>query len=113
MSTPGLQTEDAVVQSVLATLETHMQSMRTAGQNVEAVNGEIQQHFQAACSTAYQQRIADWQEKYRQLQQAYDTFHAGLARGHQGINNAHTEALGLGSGWSPGSNNVFNVLNGG
>ncbi|MER7753279.1 hypothetical protein [Kitasatospora sp. NPDC097643] len=112
MANPALQTEDAVVQSVLATLDTHIQAMYQAGRNVEAIKEEIQQHFKAAASTAYQAKIDDWSARYTQLQQAYDHFKEALAKGHQQINNAHQEALGVGGNWNTGpSSVVYNGLN--
>ncbi|MFD4395784.1 hypothetical protein [Kitasatospora sp. NPDC058478] len=113
MTTPNLQTDDAVVRSVLATLETHIETMLRAAGQVEAVNGEVQQHFQAACSTAYQGKIHDWQTRYGQLRSAYDTFHGSFSTGHQHVNNAHDEALGYTGSWGSGGpgSEVYNGLN--
>ncbi|MER6396556.1 hypothetical protein ABT263_10890 [Kitasatospora sp. NPDC001603] len=112
MVAPNLQTDDAVVRSVLATLETHIDTMMRAASQVEAVNREVQDHFKAACSTAYQQKIDDWQSRYQQLKNAYQTFHANFSSGHGQVNTAHDEALETGSGWGGGaSDEVRNGLN--
>ncbi len=109
MATNTLQTEDAAVQAVLNTLESHVQTMMSACNNVESINSDIQANFQAECSTAYQQRINDWQDRYTQLKNAYQTFTESVSAGHKTINNAHDEALQTASGWSP-SDYVYNNL---
>lgn len=85
MAALNLKTDDAVVRSVLATLEGHIDTMMRAATQVQDVNGEIQQHFQAACSAKYQEKIADWQNRYQQLKNAYQSFHGSFAmRPHAG-----------------------------
>ncbi|MFF1792890.1 hypothetical protein ACFVXQ_01365 [Kitasatospora sp. NPDC058263] len=111
MVAPNLQTDDAVVRSVLATLETHIDTMMRAATQVQDVNGEIQQHFQAACSTKYQEKITDWQSRYQQLKSAYQSFHSSFATGHGQVNTAHDEALAAGGGWGGASDEVLNGLN--
>ncbi|MBV6699321.1 hypothetical protein [Kitasatospora aureofaciens] len=108
---PNLQTDDTVVQKVLATLESHMDAMTRAATQVENVNGEVQQHFKAACSTQYQQKIEDWQHRYQQLKNAYQTFHSSFGAGHHQVNNAHDQALDVGAGWGGASADIYNGLN--
>ncbi|MEU9078432.1 hypothetical protein ACFYUY_39390 [Kitasatospora sp. NPDC004745] len=109
--TAFLQVQDAAVRSVLTTLDTHIQAMFQAGMKVEDVNLEVHRHFQAACSTAYQNKIHEWQDQYRQLKTAYQTFQDHFSSGHQQIRNAHTEALGASTKWS-GSNLSLEVEHG-
>ncbi|MER7765705.1 hypothetical protein [Kitasatospora sp. NPDC096140] len=108
-----LQTEDTVVRQTLATLQSHIDTMLRACTNIQDINTEIHQHFQAACSDAYQQKINDWTTRYRQLNSAYSTFHENFAAGHNTINTAHTEALSVvhGSGPSSLSLDISNGLN--
>ncbi|MFE6054954.1 hypothetical protein ACFQ6N_29745 [Kitasatospora sp. NPDC056446] len=109
---PNLQTDDAAIQRVLTTLETHIEAMMRAGAQVENVNSEVQQHFRAACSTAYQGKIQDWQGRYQQLKNAYQTFHGTFGAGHRQVSHAHDEALGIGGSWGSGpSADVYNGLN--
>ncbi|WP_030246985.1 hypothetical protein [Streptomyces sp. NRRL S-350] len=98
-----LQTEDAVVRQTLATLQGHIDTMLRACTNIEDINTEVHDHFQAACSTAYQQKINDWTTRYRQLRTSYDTFQQSFAAGHQIISTAHNEALDMVHGTSPSS----------
>ncbi|MDH6707806.1 MULTISPECIES: hypothetical protein [unclassified Kitasatospora] len=113
MSTPIVQTDDAAVKAVMATLDNHIQAMMNAGQRVQDVNDEVQQHFKAACSTAYQGKIHDWQERYQQLKNAYQSFQGRFSAGHVQINNAHDQAFDVNNGWGgggPGSE-VYKGLN--
>ncbi|MFD8756956.1 hypothetical protein ACFV0O_39170 [Kitasatospora sp. NPDC059577] len=108
---PNLQTDDAVVRGILATLESHMDAMTRAGTEVENVNSEVQQHFKAACSTQYQGKIQDWQHRYQQLKNAYQTFHGSFSAGHGQVNTAHDEAAGVGANWGGASADIYNGLN--
>ncbi|MFD0401214.1 hypothetical protein ACFV84_25810 [Kitasatospora sp. NPDC059811] len=109
---PGLQTDDAAVKTVLATLDTHIQAMMRAGQQVEDVNLEVQNHFKAACSTAYQGKIDDWQTRYQRLKSAYATFQDRFSTGHTQINSAHDEAYGVTNSWGGGAGDeVYKGLN--
>ncbi|MFJ4191046.1 hypothetical protein [Kitasatospora sp. NPDC089509] len=103
MTTPSLQTDDASVQRILASLEHHLGIMKRAATQVTDVNDEVQKYFQAACSDRYQQKINDWLDRYQQLQQAYDTFHGAFGAGHTKINNAHEQALEVTGKWGGGS----------
>ncbi|MGW3635121.1 hypothetical protein ACWD7F_34130 [Streptomyces sp. NPDC005122] len=67
-----------------------------------SIKDDIQRNFQAACSTQYQQKIDDWEAKYRQLQDAYQGFQEKLSSGHRQIDSAHNDALETGSSWSAG-----------
>ncbi|MBD0689055.1 hypothetical protein [Streptomyces sp. CBMA123] len=109
MTTPSLQTDDASVQRILASLEHHLGIMKRAATQVTDVNDEVQKYFQAACSTQYQQKINDWLGRYQQLQGAYDTFHGAFSAGHGKINTAHEEALGLTGQWGGGSGISDNI----
>ncbi|MER7848107.1 hypothetical protein ABTZ03_29665 [Kitasatospora sp. NPDC096077] len=108
---PSLKIDDPDVQNLLATLEGHIDSMMRFGAQVEDVNGEIQQHFRAACSSKYQEQIGYWQTNYQALKEAYRTFHTTFGDGHRQISNAHDQALELGSHWGGGSDEVYKGLN--
>ncbi|MEV7601195.1 hypothetical protein AB0O91_27905 [Kitasatospora sp. NPDC089797] len=108
---PNLKINDPDVQNLLATLESHIDSMMRAGAQVEDIDGEIQQHFQAACSDAYRGKIAEWQANYQKLKDAYRTFHTTFGDGHRQISNAHNQAVEAGTHWGSGSDEVYKGLN--
>ncbi|WP_431676440.1 hypothetical protein [Kitasatospora sp. KL5] len=105
-----LEINDEAVRSVLNTLAVHMEAMRAASRQVGGIKTEIEQHFVAACSTSYQQRITNWEERYGKLQQSYADFCGRLQQGKQMIDAAHGEALDLSTGTGPGSH-VYHTLN--
>lgn len=108
-ATPNLQTNDASVSKILTSLHTQIESMGRAAQGVEDVNNEVRQHFQAAASTAYQNKIEDWQQQYRNVTKAYEDLADKLQGGHHKIDAAHDHANNLAGGWST---DVYNGLNG-
>jgi uncharacterized protein YukE len=108
-TTPNLQTNDASVSKVLSSLQTQIESMGRAAQGVEDVNNEVRQHFQAAASTAYQSKIEDWQQQYRNVTKAYQDLADTLRGGHHEIDGAHDHATTLAGGWS---SDVYNGLSG-
>jgi uncharacterized protein YukE len=108
-NTPNLQTNDASVSRILASLQTQIESMGRAAQGVEDVNNEIRQHFKAAASTAYQAKIDDWQAQYRSVTKAYGHLAEKLQGGHHEIDSAHDHSVNVVGGWST---DVYNGLNG-
>ncbi|MFI9328930.1 hypothetical protein ACIGZJ_15445 [Kitasatospora sp. NPDC052868] len=107
MTTPNpgtLQIDNATIKNVLQTVETHMGTMRSAATAVEDINKEIHQHFQAACSSVYVQKMKEWHDEYTRLTQQYDTFHADLAAGSNTVFSGHDAAYhvagGMGGGYS-------------
>ncbi|MBP0452904.1 hypothetical protein J5Y04_25655 [Kitasatospora sp. RG8] len=107
MTTPNpgtLQIDNTTIKNVLHTVETHMSSMKAAGANVEAINTEIHEHFQAACSSVFVQKMKEWHEEYVQLSREYDRFHADLLAGSgtvfAGHDSAYNVAGQVGGGYS-------------
>jgi uncharacterized protein YukE len=105
----NLRTDDASVAKVLASLHAQIESMARSASGVEDVNHEIRQHFQAAASTAYQSKIEDWHQQYRNVMEAYRHLVETLQHGHHVIDMAHDDASTLAGGWS---NDVYSALNG-
>ncbi|MGH3373116.1 MAG: hypothetical protein ACRDP6_00105 [Actinoallomurus sp.] len=108
-STPRLETNDASVSKVLASIHTQIDAMGRAAQGVEDVNNEIRQHFQAAASTAYQNKIEDWQDQYRNVTKAYEKLADTLQGGHHKIDAAHDHAVAAVGGWDHA---VYHTLHG-
>ncbi|MFF2040309.1 hypothetical protein ACFVVX_07785 [Kitasatospora sp. NPDC058170] len=107
MTTPNpgtLQIDNTTVKNVLHNVETHMGTMKSAAAAVEGINTEIHEHFQAACSSLYVQKMKEWHDEYIQLTQMYDRFHADLQAGSQtvftGHDNAYHVAGSVGGGYS-------------
>lgn len=107
MSAPNLRTDDASVSKLLAGLQTQIESMNRSMQGVEDVNAEVNQHFQAAASTAYQNKISDWEQQYANVIQAYQDLCDNLHVGYKGIDAAHSEASSIATGWG---SDVFDGL---
>ncbi|GLY73792.1 hypothetical protein [Actinoallomurus iriomotensis] len=107
MSAPNLQTDDASVSRLLASLQTQIESMNRSMRGVEDVNAEVNQHFKAAASTAYQNKISDWEQQYANVIQAYQDLCDKLHVGYKGIDAAHGQAASIATGWGE---DVYNAL---
>ncbi|MFG2910193.1 hypothetical protein ACGF13_34715 [Kitasatospora sp. NPDC048286] len=108
----NLRVNDHAVQGTHASLEEQIEAMMRAAARIHDINNEVQQHFQAACSTKYTDNLNAWEGKYASLQSAYRTFQEAFAAGHRQVGNAHEEAAGVGGGWGGGhSDAVYKGLN--
>lgn len=107
----SLATSDAAAAKIQALLETQTLDMQRAGARVAAAKTAVERDFQAICSATYQQRISRWEERFRQLERAYQTFRENLSAGNQMINAAHEEAVTLSTGGL--GDDITTVLNGG
>ncbi|MGF1429406.1 hypothetical protein [Kitasatospora sp. LaBMicrA B282] len=114
MTTPNLQTTDAVVQQQLATLEGRIEAMQRAGQTVLSISEMIENNFRAQCSQTYLTKMADWQDQYQRLGKDYSDLVEKLTAGHKMIDSAHDEAVHTAQSFMtlpPAAQDVVNTLN--
>ncbi|MEV4615645.1 WXG100 family type VII secretion target [Kitasatospora sp. NPDC049258] len=81
-----------VVRAVLQVVEQQEQYMVDTQQRVRALMDEINVHFRAAASDAYQNNMEAWLAKYQQVQTKYSAFHQQLKDAQAGMDTSGEDA---------------------
>jgi hypothetical protein len=113
MTTPGtaLKKSDHSIQSTLAGLEGQISAMIQSGQTVERINEEIAAHYVSGASTAFQNKISDWVERYKSIMQAFQQLTDSTQGASQTLTKAEEDAHVIGGNWGA-SDGVYHALNG-
>ncbi|WP_406207947.1 hypothetical protein OH807_35815 [Kitasatospora sp. NBC_01560] len=89
MSTPPmLVKEDEAIRQVLASLETQIEHMVTAGRTVERIKEEVAAGYISGASSTFQGKIEDWMRRYNTVIGAFEHF----VQSTQGANQILTQA---------------------
>ncbi|MGW3043773.1 WXG100 family type VII secretion target [Kitasatospora sp. NPDC001159] len=106
MAGNSMLNDPAVVQQVVATVESQDQHMQQTQRQISAIVEEITAHFQAAASTVFVEKMQDWQSKYDQVRQQYTKFHELLTSGSGLIQGAGQDSVQIVSGLGVGDDIV-------
>ncbi|MFE4973710.1 hypothetical protein ACFRAR_16565 [Kitasatospora sp. NPDC056651] len=102
MAGNSMLNDPVVVQQVLTTVESQQAHMQQTQQQINAIVDEINTYFQAAAGTVFVQKMQDWQNKYKQVQEKYAGFHELLAGGSGLIQQEGQVAVQVVSGLGAG-----------
>jgi hypothetical protein len=112
MSTSGeLYTQDHVVAQVAGSLADQIASMKQSASTIQSIVADVETYFVAAASNAFGQAMSDWSDKYSKIITQYDQWLSDYQTGHEGINNAHSDALSV-AGKFMGGGDVYSALSG-
>ncbi|GAA1988653.1 hypothetical protein [Kitasatospora viridis] len=110
MSSPNvLSAEDQAFITALNGLESQISAMITSGQTVERINEEIAAGYVSGASTAFQGRVNDWVERYKNVMQAFQKLQDATQGASTVLNKAEEDAHVMGGNWGA-SDGVFSAL---
>jgi phage-related protein len=113
MSTSGeLYTQDHVVAQVAGSLADQIASMKQSASTIQGIVSDVETYFVSAASGVFGQAMDDWNTKYGQIISQYDTWLQDYQTGHEGINNAHSDALSIAGKVGGGGGDVYSALSG-
>jgi hypothetical protein len=101
---------DAAMKQLLDSLGVQTEMMRQYAQTAEEIRADIQRFYSADSSRTFQTKLNDWLNQYVTVMNKYDKLLGDSQLTNQVLNGGEAAALQMGSGWTPGSQNVFNAL---
>ncbi|MER8184882.1 WXG100 family type VII secretion target [Kitasatospora sp. NPDC094015] len=95
MAGDTIKNDPNVVRQVLQVVEQQEQYMVDTQQRVTALMDEVNVHFKAAASEAYQSNMEAWIGKYKEVQAKYTAFHQQLKDAQAGIETGGEDATAV------------------
>ncbi|WP_035841687.1 hypothetical protein [Kitasatospora azatica] len=106
-----LTTDDQSVQQALTGLGHQISAMITAGQTVERINEEIAAKYVSGASSAFQDRVTDWVDRYKVIMRSVEHLMESTASASKVLTKAEDDAHVVGGNWGA-SDGVYSALNG-
>jgi hypothetical protein len=101
---------DGAMQKLMVSLDEQTQRMSGYAQMAEGINAAIRSSYSADSSRTFQTKLNDWLGQYATVMNKYNKLLGDSQLTNQVLNGGEASALQVGSGWTPGSQNVFNAL---
>jgi flagellar hook-associated protein FlgK len=98
-----LISDDGAVRTILSSLQAHTAWMNNVQQNVNQIHDDVRAHYVADSSTIFQGKIQEWISAYQGVQKACNDLHDALTQATGQIHKGVSDAVHVGSGWSPSS----------